>query len=445
MTTLSPQFVADLAGVSLSKSLQDARGVSFHSARVRPGDAFFALPGAAGHGLHYAEQALGAGAAFIVSDKPHPRGMQVENPAQVLIDLGKYARGQLHGAVVGVTGSAGKTSTKAMLAAALRAAVSPGNFNTPLALAQVLVDAWLGEKTSEDDVLVLELGIDHVGEMDELVALTRPTHAVLTLIAESHLSALGDVETVAREKLKLVGAAEYAFVSEQAAPFMNEEQGEKSTVYGLGTNTNIWGADLSGVVTDMSPRGQRLQVGGVTITLPYLGDAMARNAVAAVHLARHFGLDLNEVAERLSGVRLEPGRLEVKQSGDLTIIDDSYNSNPASAAAALEVLRQFPRPHTAVLGDMLELGEVSEARHRDLGKRTLDLGRVFAIGDEARFIAAENPQAAHLASADLLNVTEQLPPHGTVLVKGSRGMRLERLVQALETKNEEVRQEVAAK
>ena len=145
MTMLTPQFVAALASMSSDieadpDTLPNASGVSFHSARVRPGDAFFALPGAAGHGLGYADQALAAGAAFIVSDRPHSRGLQVDNPAQVLTDLGKHARVQLHGAVIGVTGSAGKTSTKAMLSQALEAAASPGNFNTPLALAQVLVD-----------------------------------------------------------------------------------------------------------------------------------------------------------------------------------------------------------------------------------------------------------------------------------------------------------------
>lgn len=432
MTSLSPQFVATFAGVSLEDALSNATGVSFHSARVRPGDAFFALPGAAGHGLEYAEQALAAGAAFIVSDRPHPRGIQVENPARVLTDLGKHARGQLRGPVVGVTGSAGKTSTKAMLSTALHAEASPGNFNTPLALAQVLVDAWLQGKTTRDERLVLELGIDHIGEMDELIALAKPTHAVLTLIAESHLKDLGDVETVAREKLKLVDAAEYAFVSEQAAPFLNDEQRKKSTVYGLGAD-----ADLSGVVTDISPRGQRLQVAGVTLTLPYLGDAMARNAVATLGLAQHFGFDLNEAAKGLERVRLEPGRLQVHRRGDLTVIDDSYNSNPASAAVALEVLRHFPKPHSAVLGDMLELGVASETLHRDLGKRTLEIDYVVAVGDETRFIAAENSKAVHLSSNDLLNVTQHLPTQGTVLIKGSRGMRLERLVQALLETNED--------
>ena len=426
MTRLAPQFIAALGGVPLDSSpLPDATGVSFHSARVRPGDAFFALPGAAGHGIDYAEQALGAGAAFIVSDRPHPKGLQVENPAQTLLDLGKHARAQLRGPVIGVTGSAGKTSTKAMLAAALDAAASPGNFNTPLALAQVLIDACLGERTTKEDRLVLELGIDHIGEMDTLVALAKPTHTVVTLIAESHLSGLGDVETVAREKLKLVGAAEHAFVSEQAAPFLNNTQRKKSSVYGLGQ------ADVSGTVTGVSTEGQRLEVLNTPLTLPYLGQAMAVNAVGALGLAHFLGLDLQEAALRLGEVKLEPGRLQVLKRGDLTIIDDSYNSNPASAAVALEVLAQFPKPHSAVLGDMLELGVASETLHRDLGKRTVDLEYVFAIGDEAKFIAEENPKAVHIASADLSSLVGELPAHGTLLVKGSRGMRLERLVAAL--------------
>ena len=425
MTSLTPQFVAALAGVALGSTLPNATGVSFHSARVRSGDAFFALPGAAGHGIDYAEQALAAGAAFIVSDRPHRLGLQVENPAQTLLNLGKHARAQLRGPVIGVTGSAGKTSTKAMLAAALDAAASPGNFNTPLALAQVLIDAWLGGETTGEDRLVLELGIDHVGEMDELVALAKPTHAVLTLIAESHLSGLGNVESVAREKLKLVDAAEHAFVSEQAAPFLDETQREKSSVYGLGQ------VDVSGIIAGVSPRGQRLEVFGTPFTLPYLGQAMAVNAVGALGLAHFLGLDLQAAALRLGEVKLEPGRLQVLKHSDLTIIDDSYNSNPASAAVALEVLAQFPKPHSAVLGDMLELGVASETLHRTLGKRTLALGHVFAVGDEARFIAEENPKAVHVSSADLLSLVGEIPTRGTLLVKGSRGMRLERLVTSL--------------
>ena len=242
---LSPRHIAALSPARLNEGglrealgealteTHTATGVSFHSGRVRPGDAFFALPGEREHGMRYADAALTGGAAFIVSDRPHPRGVSVADPAGVLLELGREARAALQGPVVGVTGSAGKTSTKAFLCAALGVPNSPGNFNTPLALAQALVGAWLEGRTGKDERLVLELGIDHVGEMATLTDLTRPTHALLTLVAESHLSGLGSVETVAREKGKLVEAAEVAFVSAQAAPLLGPERRKKSRVYGL--------------------------------------------------------------------------------------------------------------------------------------------------------------------------------------------------------------------
>ena len=412
--------------------LPGASGVSFHSARVRPGDAFFALPGAARHGLEYAAAALGAGAAYIVSDRPHPRGVTVPDPAGLLLALGRDARSRFRGVVIGVTGSAGKTSCKALLGAALGAQTTPGNRNTPLALAEFLIDAALAGRTGEDARMVLELGIDHSGEMDALLALAKPTHAVLTLIAPSHLAGLGSVAGVAREKLKLVGAAEHAFVSAQASGFLNAAQRRKTTTYGLD------GADVSGSLSKVTPSGQTLSALGVSARLPFVGAALAENALAALAVAAHLGDDLGGAAQRLAGARLEPGRLHVQHLGALTLIDDSYNSNPASARAALGALTHFPRPHTAVLGDMLELGPDSAHYHEELGRRTLPLDRVVAIGPEMRALKKANPDAHHLERYDLDALLPLLPERGTLLVKGSRGGRLERLTQHLTRPAQEV-------
>ena len=189
--------LADLLGAEVPEGeLSPATGVTFHSGRVHAGDAFFALPGASTHGITFADKAVEQGAAFVVSDKPHPRGLLVVDPVEALLKLGRWARAAYPGSVVGVTGSAGKTTTKAFLAAVLEAPSSPGNFNTPLALATTLVNTYL-QRGDEPTPLVLELGIDHVGEMATLVDLVKPTHAVLTLIAASHLEALKDLETVA--------------------------------------------------------------------------------------------------------------------------------------------------------------------------------------------------------------------------------------------------------
>ena len=436
---LSPRHIAALSPVKLDDGLREAlgealtedytaTGVSFHSGRVRPGDAFFALPGEHEHGMRYADAALTSGAAFIVSDRPHPRGVRVADPAGVLLELGREARVALYGPVIGITGSAGKTSTKAFLCAALGVPNSPGNFNTPLALAQALVGAWLGGRTGKDERLVLELGIDHVGEMATLTGLTRPTHALLTLIAESHLSGLGSVETVAREKGRLIEAAEVAFVSAQAAPLLSPERRGKSRIYGLTGDI----ADIKGHIIETTPTGQTLEVLGQHVALPYPGAAMARNAVGALALADYLGVNLEDAAARLSGVTIEPGRLQMHALPGFTLIDDTYNSSPAALRAALEVLRRAPGPHTAVLGDMLELGDESENLHRAVGQETRDLDTVITVGPEARFIAAENPRAVHVETVEeAQDYLSSLPLTGTVLIKASRGMRLERLVNFL--------------
>lgn len=422
ITELSHQQV----GRDGQESLPPARGVSFHSKRVRPGDIFFALPGDRDHGIHFAADALAAGAAFIVSDQPHPQGIQVENPAGVLLELGKLARAQLRGPVIGITGSAGKTSTKAMAAVALAATASPGNFNTPLALARVLVDACL---EGGEDPLVLELGIDEVGDMAALLELTHPTHGVLTLIAESHTQYLGDLATVAREKSQLLEAAQVALVSSQAAPYLAPELRAKSMVYGLEGEA---GVSFSGRVKASSLDVQVLEVAGQTLRLPYPGAAMARNAVAALALAQLLDLNLEDAARRLEGVRLEPGRLQFHRFGSFTLIDDSYNSNPASAHAALAVLRACLEPHAAVLGDMLELGAQSGTLHEQLGMATRGLAHVLAIGEEAEAMKRGNPDIRAFASLEAASsALEDLPLTGTLLVKASRGMAFERVVAQL--------------
>lgn len=385
---LEPLTLAAKGQGHAAHALRPASGVSFHSGRVRPGDAFFALPGSAGHGIAYADAALAAGAAYIVSDRPHPQGVTVPDPAELLLELGREARAAVSGPVVGVTGSAGKTTTKALLAAALGAAASPGNFNTPLALAQVLIEHTLDERPSER--LVLELGIDHPGEMDVLLSLAQPTHGVVTLIAPSHLAGLGTVEGVAAEKLKLVDATPRAFVSTQAAAFLNDAQRQKVTTYGFGQ------ADVSGTLSAITPTGQTLSALEIEVKLPFVGTVLAENALAALALAASLGDDLELTAKRLRTATLEPGRLQVHALGPLTLLDDTYNSNPASARAALETLATFPQPHGAVLGDMLELGPESARYHRELGKQTLGLAHVVAVGPEMR--AQRNQSGGALSS-----------------------------------------------
>ena len=254
--------------------------------------------------------------------------------------------------------------------------------------------------------------------MDTLVSLVKPSHGVLTAIAPSHLEGLGTLETVAQEKSRLLAAAGTALASFEASSYLTVNH----KTYGLER-----GADYSATFRD----GQ-LSYRGVSLKPPAPGRAMAQNALAALVLAEDLGIDMNAAAKRIETSVLEPGRLAVKVYGDLTILDDAYNSNPASARQALEVLQTLPPPHTAVLGDMLELGVESDRYHLELGEATTGIDRVIAIGPNARHIAAGNPRARYFASTDAaLQALATLPRRGSILFKASRGMHFETLVSAM--------------
>ncbi len=426
-------------------TLPPGTGAAFHSGRVRPGDVFFALPGQHGHGIAHAEEALARGAAFIVSDLPHERGVVVDSPGERLLELGRRARHGLRGPVVGITGSAGKTTTKTFLAAALEGRSSEGNLNTPWALATTLVDAALAESSRDrGQPLVLELGIDQLGEMARLIDLTHPDHAILTSIGASHLAGLGTIEAVALEKGALLMAAPgHRLASLQAYRELPPALRENVHPYAVldadepsPTAPNLVPARR----LSASGEGQELVYRGLRIELPWPGKALADNALAALAMAERLGVDLEPAARRLAEARLEPGRLQRRVHGRLTIIDDTYNSNPASASLALEVLRGSPPPRAAVLGDMLELGEASASHHHALGAATRDLDVVLAIGPEAAAIATANPSARHAADPEgAESLLAELPSRGTVLFKASRGVRLERLLELYEARLERAR------
>jgi len=418
-----------------------ASGLAVHTDHLRPGVAFVALAGARGHGVAYAGAALAAGAPFLLSDRPHPRAVLVRDAHEALARLGRHARGTRHGAVVGVTGSVGKTTTKTLLGAALDAFTSPGNINTPAALACVLVDAWLHHDPERP--LVVELGIDRDGEMADLLDLVAPSHGVLTAIAEAHLAGIGTLADVAREKGRLIDAAPAGrYVGQSAWPHLQGAQRAGATLVGLGDGVP------GGTLDRDAPRLHALlrrPDGGearVSVDLPGPGAPYAEAALLALQVAIDLGVAPGAAAERIAAAHPEPHRLQVHTVGALTLLDDAYNANPASMRAALEVLERLPRPHAAVVGDMRELGDRSVSAHAELGRALVDAGlsAVWFVGPESRaaFDAAHDLRERHrVADADaMIAALAALPERGSLLVKGSRSIGLERLVAALLARRE---------
>ncbi len=416
--------------------LPPATGLASHTDHLRPGDAFVALAGAHGHGLDHAARAEAAGAAFLISDRAHPRALLVRDAAVALARLGRHAREQRRGPVVGVTGSVGKTTTKTLLGAATTARTSPGNINTPAALACVLVDAWLVDPPERP--LVIELGIDRRGEMATLLELVRPSHGVLTAIAEAHLEGLGDLSEVAREKSLLLHAAPAGrYVGEQAWSVLEPALRASSLRVGLGDG--LPGGRFDPAEGQLQAR-LRCPDGGeaqATLRLPGLGAPVAQAALVALQVALDLGVAPQLAAERVAAARLEPRRLQAHALGPLTLLDDAYNASPVSMRAALDVLAALPAPRTAVLGDMRELAGRSRSAHAELGAlvAAASLAGVWFVGPESRvaYEAAANLHERHHHPdvEALVRDMARLPRHGSLLVKGSRSIGLDRLVDAL--------------
>ncbi len=429
---LGDQVVA----LPLERGLPPATGLASHTDHLRPGEAFVALAGAHGHGLDHAARAEAAGAAFLISDRPHPRALLVRDAAAALAHLGRHAREQRRGPVVGVTGSVGKTTTKTLLGAATAARTSPGNINTPAALACVLVHAWLVD--APERPLVIELGIDRRGEMATLLELVRPSHGVLTAIAEAHLEGLGDLRDVAREKSLVLHAAPAGrYVGEQAWASLDPALHASSLRIGLGDGLPSGRFDAA--QRQLHARLRRPDGGEahVSLTLPGLGAPLAQAALVALQVALDLGVTPRLAAERVAAARLEPRRLQAHVLGPLTLLDDAYNASPVSMRAALDVLAALPAPRAAVLGDMRELGSRSHDAHAELGAlvAAADLAGVWFVGPESRrafeATTGRHERHHHPDVEALLRDKAGLPRRGSLLIKGSRSIRLDRLVDAL--------------
>jgi len=415
----------------------NATGVSIDTRTLRRGDLFVALAGENGDGHAFVDDALARGAAGVVvqgmgADDNRPL-LVVPDTLVALWALGRAGRARFTGQMVAVTGSVGKTTTKEMLRTVLSAAgpthAAEASYNNhwgvPLTLARLPPDAAF---------CVAEIGTNHPGEIGPLAALVRPHVAVVTSVAAAHIGHFGSLDAIADEKAAILEALDgngMAVLPGDSASLPRLQAGVRAL-------QSFGSAQIVEATEDADGTDVTAQVAGHTVAFRVNapGRHMVMNALAALTAAAVLGVD---GASALAEFRPIAGR-GVRRSlpAGVTLLDESYNANGASVRAALAVLQGLPPRRVAVLGDMLELGEHGPREHAGLASdvaQSADL--LFACGPLMRYLFEAVPlplRGAHAAdSAGLAPLVAQaVRPGDTVLVKGSLGSRMARIVRALE-------------
>ncbi|MDX9871661.1 MAG: UDP-N-acetylmuramoyl-tripeptide--D-alanyl-D-alanine ligase [Clostridia bacterium] len=442
----------------------EPRGASIDTRTLKPGDLFFALQGEKSDGHAYLEQAAQAGAVgAVVSYTPEgftPGRLPLillPEPLKALQQTALSMRRQFGGPVVAVTGSTGKTTTKDMVWSVLsekgEVLRNIGNYNNelgvPLTLLSLEKKHW---------AIVLEMGMRALGEIDFLACLAEPDYGIITNVGHTHQELLGSQENIARAKAELI-----AHIPSGGGIILNKEDrallkpwlsNARSGIMWIGRNApaDLWARDIREIWSKAGQPAVSFSVWSgagkeATVELPVPGIHNVANALLAIGIARRLSFTWEEIKAGLQKLQLTAMRLELKTipARKILLINDAYNANPASMQAALEVLKSGAASGgraIAVLGDMYELGDYEEEGHRLVGQKVQEAGvsRLITVGRIARFIAAGaagagmNKEYIHICEdkVQALSILEEiLEPQDVVLIKGSRGIKMEEIAKGL--------------
>ena len=426
------------------------------SREAGPGDLFVGLPGERADGARFAADAVRRGAAGVLVGADSEAGADgVEGAALFVADdalaalqaLGAAWREALPATeVVGVTGNVGKTTTKLMAASVLatrfRVRASALNYNNEIGVPLCLLELQPG-----DERAVIEHGMYTTGEIALLCEWTRPRVGIVLNVGPVHLERAGSLDAIARAKRELVEALPpdgHALlnIDDPAVAAMAAHTAAPVTRFGAGADADVRGADLEPLGADgfaftLHAGGERRRV-----RVPLPGAHLLPNALAAAACGLVEGVPFAEVCDALEALDV-PLRLTVRElPGGVTLLDDTYNASPAATLAALDLLARMPNRRLALLGDMLELGALADPSHDEVGRRAAGVCDVlFTIGDLAPRIADAargcGPRAVeHVASKDAAAraLLDTLRPGDALLVKGSRALALETVVDEIESR-----------
>lgn len=422
--------------------------VGTDSRAITQGQLFVALKGENFDGHDYVAQSLAQGAAAaLIENNENAPAVKVKDARLALGDLAAYWRKKINAPIVAITGSNGKTTVKEMLAAILKVAAgsdskvlaTQGNLNNDIGMPLTLLRA-----DSHHSYVVLEMGMNHSGEISYLTNIAKPNVALVNNAGLAHVGELGSVEAIAEAKgeifqgLALDGTAIINADDVYSDLWKSLASKYQQITFGLEATADVTATyELNGATSHVRLKAPN---GEVEFTLPASGLHNVRNALAASAAAIALNISLQNIAEGLSGFAGAKGRLQQKQGQfDAQVIDDTYNANPASMKAAVDVLSAREGKRFMVMGDMGELGADAGLIHAEIGSYAKQSGidALFVLGDLSQeAVKAFGSGAQHFENAESLSdaVLNRMDKLTTVLVKGSRFMRMERVVDKI-TKN----------
>lgn len=423
-------------------------GFSIDTRTIQPGNLFIALSGSKVDGHDFVQAAMEKGAAAALVTRPVACALPQLVVSDAVLALGKLSaawRNQFNIPFIAITGSNGKTTLKNMVAAICIAAcddqedqvlATRGSLNNHIGL-----PLTLGRLDKKQRYAAIEMGMNHFGEIEYLTRLTKPNVAVITNAAAAHLEGLGDVGGVARAKSEIFDGLQHtgtAVINRDDAffPFWRERIGTHAYLtFGFHPDADIHVStsddDLHQAVSIKTPKGL------ISIHLPLLGRHNLMNAAAATACAIATGIELEAIKRGLEKIKPAPGRLEIHTlTNGIRVIDDTYNANPFSLQAAVDTLAGFHGKKILVLGDMKELGTNAQALHTNAGTQIRDAGidYLFTYGELSSNAAKAFGQGAYHfdKQEELISALKPfLVDTTTILVKGSRSMRMEKVVAGI--------------
>lgn len=452
MKNMTLRNIAEACGGRLFGGMDalEIAGAVMDSRQIEKDFLFFAIKGERVDGHRFIPQVMEQGAACAVCEKAPdaPAGpyILVEDVPKAMQDIAAFYRSGLSIPIVGITGSVGKTSTKEFIAAVLaqkyRVLKTQGNYNNELGVPLTLLRI-----REEHEAAVIEMGINHFGEMHRLSRMTAPDIVVMTNIGDCHLEALGSREGILKAKSEI-----FDFSKKDGTVIVNgdddmlsriKEVHKKAPVtFGKNKNNDCYATDIRSKGLFGSEAEIHMPSGSFRAEIPLSGEHMVYNALAASAVGEALGLTAEEIRAGIAAVRPTAGRSNLIKCGDRVILDDCYNANPVSMCAAIDLLAQADTRKVAILGDMFELGEDREKLHGEVGRyaaqHSVDV--IICVGELSENMAREAEKSAsekcsvyyYAEKEDMLREMGQLiEPGDTVLVKASHGMGFAEVVEKL--------------